>query len=455
MAINKYNMDMCKGAIGIKMIRFAIPLALTYVLQLTFHAADLMIIGRFGSAESMASIGTTMDLNTLLVNLLVGISIGTNVLTAQYYGAKDSKKVNRTIHTSIAFAIYGGLVFAVAGFLFCKPVLQMMNVPEDILPKSTIYMRLLFIGFPCALLYNYGCAVLRAVGDTSRPLIFLTISGIVNVVLNLLFVIVFRWDVVGVAIATILSQVLSAYLVLNALTKMRGACRLVFRLIRLDFQVLKEVLYMGVPAGLQGSMFALSNVIIQRAVNTFGSAAMAGITATVCLEWIIYSGVYACQQTCTAFVGQNYGGGKRLRIIRCVFWGFGIATAVSLFLGGTMLFSGESLIRLFNTDPEVIQWGMKRVKIAFILYFICGWMDVTSGSLRGLGYSILPTAVVLLGVCFFRIGWITFVFPRFPQIETLIWAFPISWTITTITEAVFLFFILKGLRTKFATITLK
>lgn len=454
MAINKYNMDMCKGPIGIKMIRFAIPLALTYILQLTFHAADLMIIGRFGSAESMAAIGTTMDLNTLMLNLLTGISMGSNVVAAQYYGAKDSRNVNRTVHTSMAFSLLGGTIVALFGFIFCRDFLEMMDVPHAILPKSVLYLRIIFLGMPCAMLYNYGCAFLRAIGDTKRPLLFLIIAGMTNVLLNMLFVIVFKWDIAGVAIATILSQILSAYLIINVLTKMRGACRLVFRFVRLDLPVLKKMLYIGVPAGLQGMMFSFANVIIQKAINSFGPQAMAGMTATGCLEWILYSGIYACHQTSTAFVGQNYGGKKPLRIIRSIWWGLGIVTVISLTLGLCMFMTGENLIGLFRNDPEVIEWGMKRIRIVFVLYFLCGWMDVISGALRGLGYSILPTIVILLGVCVFRILWIAFIFPEYRTITVLIMAYPITWLTAVTAEGVILYFVCKKLLSRGKLISL-
>lgn len=446
MALNRYNMDMCNGPLLGKMIRYAIPLALTYILQLTFHAADLIIIGNFGSYESMAAIGTTADLVNLIVNMLVGISVGANVLAAQYYGAKDRKNTSRTIHTAMLFSVLGGVVMALLGIVTCIPALRMINVPSELLPQSALYMRIIFLGLPFSMIYNFGCSILRAGGDTQRPLYFLIAAGILNVALNLLFVAVFKWDVAGVAIATIFSQGLSAFLVLKAMMSGRGSSRLILRNLHIDYPTLRRLLAYGVPAGIQGIFFSLSNIIIQGAINTFGSRAMAGMTATVCMEWLLYSAVHSAQQTTIVFVGQNYGAKHPQRIIRSLYLGFAGAALIGAVLGTIMTCSGSFLLSLFNSDPEVIKWGLLRIKIVFTTYFICGLMDVAAGALRGLGHSIIPTVSALLFACGFRIIWINTVFEAHRSIEVLALAYPLSWTITFVVNGLFLWYFCRKLQ---------
>ena len=448
MSINRYNMDMCNGPLLGKMICYAIPLAITYILQLTFHAADLIIIGNFGSYKSMASIGTTADLINLMVNMLVGISVGANILAAQYYGAKDRKKLSRTIHTSMCFALWGGVFMAVFGILGCVSALKMIHVPDEILPKSALYMRIIFCGLPFSMIYNFGCSILRAGGDTQRPLYFLIAAGIVNVVLNILLVAAFKWDVAGVAVATVISQGLSAWLVIKAMTGARGASRLILKNLRIDWQTLKRLLAFGVPAGVQGIFFSISNIIIQGAINTFGSQAMAGMTATVCMEWLLYSAVHSAQQTTIVFVGHNFGAGKSGRIMRSLWIGFAGAALIGLVLGGIMTAAGRLLMGLFNSDPEVVAWGLKRIKIVFTTYFLCGLMDVAAGGLRGLGHAIIPTVSALLFACGFRIFWIETAFDASRTIETLVWAYPLSWIITGAVNGIFLYWFCKKMLQK-------
>ena len=438
MAVNRFNMDMCNGPLLGKMIRYAIPLLFTYILQYAFHAADMLVIGNCGTYESLAAIGTTADLNSLSLNMLVGISIGANVLAAQFYGARDNKNISRTIHTAMCFAAVGGLVTGIIGIILCEWALRMISVPENILPKSALYMRIIFCGMPFSMIYNFGCSIMRAGGDTRRPLYYLIAAGIVNVLLNLLFVAVFRWDVAGVAAATIMSQALSAFLVLRALMSSRGAGRLILKHVRIDLPIMKKLLLYGVPAGLQGIFFALSNIIIQGAINSFGSQAMAAMAATVCVEWALYAAVHSAQQTTIVFVGQNYGGNKPPRILRSLGIGFAGAVFIGLVFGGVLTLTGAQWLGLFNSDPEVIEWGVKRIRIAFVFYFICGLMDVAAGGLRGLGHAIIPTVSALLFACGFRVVWIKTVFASHHTIEVLIWAYPLSWLITFVVNGVFL-----------------
>ena len=445
MSINRYNMDMCNGPLLNKMIRYAIPLAITYILQLAFHAADLIIIGNFGSYESMASIGTTADLINLTVNMLVGISIGANVLAAQYYGAKDRINLSRTIHSAMAFAIVGGIAIALLGIALCVPSLKMIHVPDEILPKSALYMRIVFCGLPFSMIYNFGCSILRAGGDTRRPLYFLIAAGIVNVGLNLIFVALFKWDVAGVAIATVISQGLSAYLVIRAMTASRGASRLILKNLRFDWPALRKLLAYGVPAGVQGIFFSVSNIIIQGAINTFGAQAMAGMTATVCLEWLLYSAVHSSQQTVIVFAGQNFGAKKIKRIMRCLWIGFAGSVLMGIVLGGLMTAGGNMLMGLFNSDPAVAEWGLRRIKIVFTTYFLCGLADVSAGALRSLGHSMIPTVSALICACGFRILWIKTAFAASPTIETLVLAYPLSWTLWAIVNGIFLYWFCRKL----------
>lgn len=445
MAINRYNMDMCKGPLAGKMIIYAIPLIISYIMQYTFHAADLMIIGNFSSYESMAAIGTTADITSLTVNLLVGVSIGANILAAQFYGAKDNKNLSRTIHTSMCFALIGGVAIGLLGIICSEWVLRKISVPENILPLSALYIRIIFSGMPFAMIYNFGCSLLRAGGDTRRPLYYLIAAGVVNVGLNVLFVAGMKWGVAGVAVATVISQALSAFLVVRAMMTSRGASRLVLRHIHIDMPVLKRLLLYGVPAGFQGVCFSLSNIIIQGAINTFGPQAMAGMTPTVCVEWCLYAAVHSVQQTTIVFVGQNFGGNKIGRIMRILWLGFAGAVIVGLVLGALLTVTGRSWLAVFNSNPEVIEWGIRRVKIVFMLYFICGIMDVAAGGLRGLGHSIIPTVSALLFACGLRVVWIETVFEAHRSIETLVWAYPVSWFITFAINALFLFWFCRKL----------
>ncbi|MBR2372598.1 MAG: MATE family efflux transporter [Lentisphaeria bacterium] len=445
MAINRYNMDMCNGPLAGKMIRYAIPLLIAYILQYAFHAADLLIIGNCSTYESMAAIGTTADLNSFTINLLVGISVGANILAAQFYGAGDRKNLSRTIHTSMCFAFIGGIAIGLLGILCCEWALRTISVPEAILPKSALYMKLIFCGMPFSMIYNFGCSILRAGGDTQRPLYYLIAAGIVNVGLNLLFVAGFKWDIAGVAIATVISQAVSAVLVLRAMMTARGASRLVLRHIHIDIPVLKKLLIYGVPAGFQGCCFALSNIIIQGAINSFGSQAMAGMTPTVCMEWILYATVHAAHQTTIVFVGQNYGGCKIPRIMRSLKLGFAGAFIIGGVLGACFTITGPYWLALFNDTPEVIEWGMRRVKIVFTLYCLCGLMDVAAGGLRGLGHSVIPTVCALLFACGLRVVWINTVFAYHHTIETLVWAYPLTWTVTFAANGIFLWWFCRKL----------
>ena len=429
MALAKNNkMDMCQGPLLSKIIKFAIPLIFTTLLQNTFHAADLMVIGRFASYQSMAAIGASTTIYGLLINVFMGISVGVNVLVAQCFGAKDNKRTIHATHTAIAVAVGLSAVMMILGFSFCSWLLKVTDVPAEIFSMARLYLMILIAGFPFLMLFNFGYAILRAFGDTKRPMYYLTVGGIVNVLLNLVFVIVFKMDVAGVAVATVASQIVSTILVLRALMNAHGSSRLVLRNIRIDFSILKRILYLGIPAGIQSGCFALSNMLMQGGINYFGAACTAGNTAVFTLEWFCYAIIYGLHHTAIAFVGQNYGG-KQIDRVRRSFWDCAVLAVIAVFIiSMIILIFGRPLIAVFNNDPQVIAWGMIRLKILFFTYVLLACMDVVSGALRGLGYTILPTVTTLAFAALFRILWLEFIFRRMtePTLEVLMYSYPIS-----------------------------
>lgn len=425
-----YQMNMCEGPILGKILIYSVPLMLTGILQLLFNAADVIVVGRFAGSQSLAAVGSTTALINLMIYLFVGLSIGVNVLAAQYYGAKREQDVNETVHTAILIGFLSGVVLIFVGLIFSRPMLSLMGTPDDVIDKSVIYMKIYFAGMPATMIYNFGSALLRAVGDTRRPLYFLSAAGIVNIILNLFFVICWNMDVAGVALATTISQVISALLVLRCLMKSDDCLKLRLRDLRIDRAKLFRIVKVGLPAGMQGVIFSTSNVLIQSSVNSFGSIAMAGNTASQNIEGFIYNAMNAVYQTNLSFTSQNYGGGKYKRINRILFTCLGVVTAVGLILGAAAGFAGRSLLGIYSSDPEVISYGMLRLTIFAATYFTCGLMDTIVGSLRGVGYSVLPMCVSLTGSCCLRIIWIFTIFQVSRTLPTLYLSYPVSWVIT-------------------------
>ena len=427
---SKYEIDMCNGPLLGKMLIFAIPLMLSGILQLLFNAADIVVVGRFAGSEALAAVGSTGSLINLLVNVFMGLSVGANVLVARFYGGGLHKELNEMVHTAVATALVSGCILVVLGCSMAGPALRLMGTPDNVIGQAAIYMRIYFAGMPVMMAYNFGSAVLRAVGDTKRPLYYLLIAGVVNVLLNLLFVIVFHMSVAGVALATVISQAISAVLVLRCLVKTDSPYRLVLKELRIVPDKLIKMVQIGVPAGLQGALFSISNVLIQSSVNSFGSVAMAGNTAASNLEGFVYTAMNSFHQTAISFTGQNYGAMKFKRIGKIMMICLGMVIGVGLVLGNVgFLFSGE-LLRLYSTDPEVIRYGILRMGIICTTYCLCGMMDVMVGSLRGMGYSVMPMLVSLTGACGFRILWIMTVFKSYHSLECLYWSYPISWGMT-------------------------
>ncbi|MGN1031770.1 MAG: MATE family efflux transporter [Butyricicoccaceae bacterium] len=425
-----YEMNMTEGAILPKLFLFAIPLILSSILQLLFNAADIIVVGRFSGSQALAAVGATTSLITLFVNLFLNVSIGSNVLTARYYGAKDEQQVREAVHTSITMAAIGGVIMIFVGVLASRPMLTLMRTPDDVIDQAVLYMSIYFVGMPALMVYNFGAAVLRAVGDTKRPLYFLTISGCVNVALNLMFVILLQLGVAGVALATILSQYLSAGFIVRCLCQTEGACHLELRNLHINKGMLLQILRIGGAAGFQSVMFNISNVLIQSSVNSFGSLVMAGNTAACNLESFIFVSMNSVTQTSLSFTSQNLGAEQYHRIdqimVRCLVF----SAAVGLLLGQGIYLLGHPLLGLYTSEPEVLQYGLFRLSIISTTYALCGVMDVLAGTIRGMGYSALPTVVSLLGACVFRIIWIFTFFRQQHTLFILYVSYPISWLLT-------------------------
>lgn len=425
-----YEMDMCNGPVLKKILIFSIPLMLSGVLQLLFNAADIIVVGRFAGSQSLAAVGSTTALINLLINIFIGLSVGANVVVARAYGGRRDKDVSEAVHTAIAVSIVSGVILIVMGFVFSKLMLELMGTPDDVIDKAVLYMRIYFAGMPVVMLYNFGSAILRAVGDTRRPLYFLTIAGVVNIVLNLFFVIVMNLDVAGVALATVLSQCISSGLVLRCLAKSEGGLKLELSKIKIHRKKMLQIFKIGLPAGMQGAIFSVSNVLIQSSVNSFGSIAMAGNAASANIEGFVYNAMNAVYQTNLSFTSQNIGGKKYTRVNRILFACLGTVTVVGMILGFGAYAIGDELLLIYSTDPEVIRFGMLRMSIIATTYFTCGWMDTMVGSLRGMGYSVLPMIVSLTGACGLRILWIFTIFAQQRTLTSLYISYPVSWVIT-------------------------
>lgn len=442
----KYEINMIEGSIFGKLLLFALPLIFSSILQLLFNAADVIVVGRYAGSEALAAVGSTGSLVNLLTNLFMGLSVGANVLFARYIGSKQEKQASEVLHTSVLLSILSGILLTIAGILFAGPLLRMMSTPEDVISLSSLYLKIYFLGMPAMLFFNFGSALLRAVGDTRRPLIFLAISGVINVILNLIFVIPLQMSVAGVALATILSQLLSAIMLLICLIKTNGPCQLIFKELRLNPVHTKKIISIGLPAGLQGGIFSLSNVLIQSSINSFGFVAMAGNSAAANIEGFVYVSMNAFHQTAISFVSQNYGARKYDRILKITVQCLFLSTFVGLLLGNLAYYFGSELLSLYNGDKAVIEYGLVRMKYICVPYFLCGIMDVMVGAMRGLGYSILPMIVSLIGACAFRILWIMTIFQYFHSLSCLFISYPVSWSLTFTAHCICFFMIRKKLK---------
>ena len=430
-ARHNYELDMTHGKLIPKVAAFALPLMMSSILQLLYNAADVIVVGRYTGSEALAAVGSTGALINLIVNVFLGLSVGTNVIAANYYGAGDYKNTQETVHTSIAVSLIGGVGLGIIGFAFGGTFLKWMGSPEDVLPLATKYIRIYFLGMPFNMLYNFGAAVLRAVGDTRRPLYFLTVAGLVNVALNLVFVIVFDMGVAGVAWATITSQLISSTLVVLCLIRTGGYVHLNPKSLRVCKDKLLAIARVGLPAGFQGACFSISNVLIQSTVNSYGTVVVAGNSAASNLEGFIYASMNAFHQAAITFVSTNIGAGKNSRIRKttgaCAF----LVTAVGLGMGLFAFALMPQLLSIYAPgQPEVIAAGMLRLRIITTTYFLCGLMDVLCGIMRGMGAAMVPMVVSILGACAFRIFWIYVVLPLHPSLQMLYLSYPVSWILT-------------------------
>ena len=426
----RHEIDMTEGPLLPKILAFSGPLILTGILQLLYNAADVIVVGNYAGHEALAAVSSTGSLINLLVNVFMGLSVGASVAVARHYGARDIIAMRKAEHTAMTLALFMGVGVGIVGFLLARPLLQLMDSPPDVIDGAALYVRIYFLGMPANMLYNFGAATMRAVGDTRRPMVYLMISGLVNVLLNLLLVIVFHMDVAGVAIATVASQVVSMVLVLLCLFRTRGAIQLNLNECRIDRKSLRDLIRIGLPAGLQGSLFSISNVLIQSSVNSFGSLVVAGNGVACNIEGFVYTAMNAQHQADMTFASQNYGAGKPDRVKRTLWCCLGVVTAIGLSMGLLILLFGRPLLGLYNQEPEVIAKGMIRMGIIMPTYFLCGLMDVMVGQLRGVGYSIMPMIVSLTGACLLRIVWILTVFAQNHDLTVLYMSYPVSWFVT-------------------------
>lgn len=425
-----FEIDMCNGPLLGKILLFSVPLMLSGILQLLFNAADIVVVGQFAGNEALAAVGSTGSLNNLIVNVFMGLSIGTSIMVARYYGAQDWKSIREIVHTSMLVSFICGVALIFIGIFLAAPLLELMGTPPECLDQAVLYMRIIFIGMPAQMVYNFGAAILRAVGDTRRPLLFLLAAGIVNVLLNLFFVIVFHMDTAGVALATIISQSISAVLVVLCLMRSHTPYRLRFRRLRVRKAQLLQIIRVGLPAGIQGAVFSVSNVLIQSSINSFGSLAVGGNTAASNIEGFVYTSMNFLYQASLSFTSQNVGAGKLQRVVPILLRCLGVVLTVGVGLSGLALLFNHQLLGIYSSDQEVIRYGLGRLEVVCATYFLCGMMDVVCGSVRGLGSSVVPTIVSLTGACGLRILWIYTIFAENRTLFFLYLSYPITWVIT-------------------------
>ena len=430
MAKKRYNMDMTTGSLFPKILSFAFPLMITGLLQIVYNAADVMVVGRFAGSVSLAAVGATSTLVNLMLNLFLGLSMGSGVVVAKHIGAADNAAVHRSVHTAMLLSLVSGILIGLFGFIISPFALKAMGTPAEVLKLSSLYLKIFFLGTPANMIFNYGASILRATGDSKRPLYILTSTGILNVVLNIFFVVKCHMDVAGVALATIIAQYVSAVCVLYILLNINSVIHLSPKKLAIYKDELKDILRIGIPAGLQGSLFSLSNVIIQSSINSFGAAAIAGNTASGNVDSIIFTCCNSVSQTATTFTSQNFGAGQYRRIRKIYFNCIGTSAATAVIFGIALWFFGPQILTVFSTDAEVIELGMIRLRLFAVTYIINSALDVTTGQMRGLGKSVIPMIVTMVGVCGLRILWVFTVFPQHRSLFMLYFSYPVSWFIT-------------------------
>lgn len=432
----KYEIDMCNGTLLDKLISFAFPLMLSGILQLMFNAVDIIVVGNFSGSQALAAVGSTTSLINLFINLFIGISLGANVLAARYYAAGKDKEMSETVHNAMALALISGVVMLFVGLIFARGALELMDTPDDVIDQSTLYMRIYFLGMPFFMMYNYGAAILRAVGDTKRPLLFLVIAGIVNAGLNMFLVIVFHLGVAGVAISTVISQMISCVLVIICLYRTQSSYQLRFSKLKLRWEYIKQICKVGIPAGVQSMVINFSNVLLQSSVNSFGSIAMAGYTAANNIFGFLFASINSVTQACMSFTSQNYSVGKYKRMTKVLFECIGLSMAVSLTLGCSAYFFGNKILWIYTDNAAVVKAGMEVLTYSTVTYFLCGIMDLFPGALRGMGYSTVPMILSVVGTVGTRLVWIYGVFPKHRSLDVLFISYPASWFITIVFQVI-------------------
>ena len=425
---NKYEIDMCNGTIMDKLISFSLPLMLSGILQLMFNAVDIIVIGRFSGSQSLAAVGSTTALINMFTNLFIGISLGANVLSARFYAAGKDKEMSETVHTAITLALISGIIMVFVGLIFAKPVLELMDTPDDVINLSTLYMRIYFMGMPFFMLYNYGASILRAVGDTKRPLFYLIVAGIANAGLNM-------W-------------LISSILVLRCLYRSETSYQLRFSKLKIQKEYLKQIFQVGIPAGIQSTVINFSNVLLQSSVNSFGSIAMAGYTAANNIFGFLYVTVNAVTQACMSFTSQNYGVGKWKRMDRVLIDCLILSFVAMMILGNSAYFFGPKLLTIYTSNSKVIQCGMEILLYTTVTYFLCGFMDLFPGALRGMGRSGVPMILSIIGTVGTRIVWIFWIFPNHRSLDILFISYPASWIITIVLQVICYYFVRKQLYAK-------
>lgn len=443
MKSNKYEIDMCNGSIMDKLVSFALPLMLSGILQLMFNAVDIIVVGRFSGSEALAAVGSTTALINVFTNLFIGISLGANVLAARFFAAGRKEEMSETVHTSITLALISGILMAFVGLVFSKGALELMGTPEDVIGLSTLYMRIYFMGMPFFMLYNYGAAILRAVGDTKRPLYFLIIAGVINAGLNMVLVIVFGLGVSGVGIATVFSQMVSCVLVLTCLCRTDGSYKLSFSKLSIKGYYLKQIFQVGIPAGIQSTVINFSNALLQSSVNSFGSTAMAGYTAANNILGFLYVSINSVTQACMSFTSQNFGVGKYKRMDRVLMDCMILSVGAALVLGCGAYFFGAEILQVYTEEADVIQCGVEILSITTVPYFLCGIMDLFPGALRGMGYSAVPMVLSIIGTVGMRVLWIFVFFPQHRSLYFLFISYPASWIATIVMQVVCYYFVRK------------
>jgi len=441
--VHQRHLDITNGPMTRNVLAYALPVFVSGVLQLLFSAADSIVVGRYSGSQALAAVSSTGTLTGLLICLFIGISSGSSILVSRYVGAREYKSVQDTVHTSVLVAFISGIILMILGSLLARPMLKMMDTPDDVIDLSALYLKIIFAGMPLQMIYNFCSAILRAVGDTKRPLYFLTTAGVVNVILNLIFVIVFDMSVAGVALATVISHVVSAALVVRSLTLREDATRLFFRKLRIKPDIMMKLLHLGLPAGIQSATFSLSGMLIQSSINSFGSVAMAGIGAATSISGFINNALDAFSQANTCFVSQNYGARKPRRILRAVYTCLGLGSIfVAAFSVITIIF-GRQLLSLYVKDPDAIDWGMIRIIYLHVPYVLGCVQSIFLGALRGIGYSILAMTISLIGICGLRILWLYTAFAAYPTMACLITSYGVSWLFTAPAAGICFFLLYK------------